>query len=105
MDLAYLDIETSWDKQITVIGIYREGLGTVQLIAPDISVERLGAALEGVRMVLTFNGAGFDLPVIEAALGIRLQSHHKHRDLMRDCHKQKLKGGLKKIEQRLGIHR
>src|SRR4051812_22304701 len=73
MDLAYLDIETSWDKRITVIGIYREGLGTVQLIAPDISVERLRAALDGVRMILTFNGAGFDLPVIEAALGIRLQ--------------------------------
>jgi uncharacterized protein len=105
MAFAFLDIETSWDRRITIIGIYRQSIGTVQLVAPEISVERLREALDGVRVLFTYNGGRFDLPVIEAALGIDLTTHHEHRDLMFNCWKNKLKGGLKKVEMRLGIHR
>lgn len=105
MALAFLDIETSWDKTITVIGVYRRGEGTLQLVAPDITRKRLREALAGVEIIFTYNGARFDLPVIEQALGIDLENHHAHRDLMLDCWKHKLKGGLKAVERRLGIHR
>lgn len=109
---AFLDIETSWNKTITVIGIYRSGesppagrQGTLQLVAPEITRERLVEALSGVEVIFTYNGARFDLPVIEQALGIDLESRHAHRDLMIDCWKHQLKGGLKAVELRLGIHR
>lgn len=105
MSYAYLDIETSWQRTITVIGIYRPGQGTAQLVAPHINRRRLLEAMDGVTEVLTYNGSRFDLPVIESFLGVALHRSHKHRDLMFDCWKHKLKGGLKRVEQHLGIHR
>ena len=105
MTCAFLDIETSWEKTITIIGIYRPGEGTTQLIAPEISRENLLQALEGAERLFTYNGSGFDLPVIRQWLGIDLASHVPHRDLMYDCRKRKLKGGLKGVERTLGIHR
>lgn len=105
MSYAYLDIETAWDRRITVIGIYRQDVGIVQLVAPHITPERLLEALEGVTTIFTYNGARFDLPVIAQALGIDLFERHGHHDLMHSCWKQKLKGGLKAVERRLGIQR
>jgi uncharacterized protein YprB with RNaseH-like and TPR domain len=103
--IAYLDIETSWQKKITVIGVYRPTRGTSQLVAPDISRRRLLDLLNGVRLIYTYNGGRFDLPVIDGHLGINLAEHFEHRDLMFDCWRNKLKGGLKAVEKRLGIHR
>ena len=105
MIYAYLDIETSWEKSITVIGIYKTGLGTTQLVAPQIDRDSLLSALEGAQRLFTYNGTGFDLPVIEKWLGVPLRQHVPHRDLMYDCWKKKLKGGLKAVERTLGIHR
>lgn len=105
MTCAYLDIETSWEKTITIIGIYRSGEGTTQLIAPDINRENLLQAIEGAQRLFTYNGSAFDLPVIRQWLGIDLSSHVPHRDLLYDCRKHKLKGGLKGVERTLGIHR
>ncbi len=105
MAFAFLDIETSWQRRITVIGIYRDDSGTVQLVAPDISRQRLMDVLYGVELIFTYNGGRFDLPVIAQHLGVDLRNHHDHRDLMHDCHKNKLKGGLKSVERQLGIHR
>jgi len=102
---AYLDIETSWEKSITVIGVYRSDQETVQLIAPEINREALLDALQGVDRLYTYNGTGFDLPVIERWLGLNLASMVPHRDLLFDCRKRKLKGGLKGVERTLGIHR
>ena len=105
MTCAFLDIETSWERTITIIGIYRSGEGTTQLVAPQINREKLLQALDGVKQLFTYNGTGFDLPVIEKWLGIALTKHILHRDLMFDCRKRKLKGGLKGVEKTLGIHR
>ncbi len=102
---AFLDIETSWERTITIVGIYRSGEGTTQLIAPQIERGSLLQALEGVDRLFTYNGTGFDLPVIEKWLGVSLAKHIPHRDLMYDCWKKKLKGGLKGVERTLGIHR
>ncbi len=102
---AYLDIETSWERTITVIGIYKSGESTLQLIAPKIDRKSLMEALEGVERLFTYNGTGFDLPVIEKWVGVALARTIPHRDLMYDCWKRKLKGGLKGVERTLGIHR
>lgn len=105
MIYAYLDIETSWEKEITIVGIYKSGCGTTQLIHPAVNRQALLDALEGVEKLVTYNGTGFDLPVIERMLGVALSRTIPHRDLMYDCWKKKLKGGLKGVERTLGIHR
>lgn len=102
---AFLDIETSWEKTITVIGVHKPGDGIRQLVAPRIDRDRLLEIMDGVDILYTYNGARFDLPVITAHLGISLEERCPHRDLMHDCWRHQLKGGLKAVEQRLGIHR
>ena len=102
---AYLDIETSFDGEITVIGIY---LGTgklVQLVGEEAGIERLGIALDGVKTLYTYNGSRFDLPLIVHQLGADLAREYQCRDLMYDCWRENLRGGLKKVEVRLGIDR
>ena len=109
---AYLDIETTGlsfrTSSITVIGLYLIG-GTgrrlVQLVGQDITLESLMAALDGVQTVFTYNGTRFDLPFIRSVLTVNLSSLCDHRDLMIDCWKNNLYGGLKAVERRLGIPR
>jgi uncharacterized protein YprB with RNaseH-like and TPR domain len=108
---AYLDIETTgldFSQRITVIGIYIEEDGEgrmVQLVGDDILADALHDALAGVETIYTYNGSRFDLPFIHARLGTNLCDRCHHHDLMYDCWKQGLRGGLKKVEIRLGIDR
>jgi hypothetical protein len=104
-ETAYLDIETSFSRAITIIGIHRPGRGTVQLVRPEADRERTMAVLEGVSRLVTFNGTCFDLPVIRGELGVDLKTRFDHFDLRYACARQGLKGGLKKIELLLGISR
>jgi uncharacterized protein len=108
---AYLDIETTgldFTQRITVIGIYIEEDGEgrmVQLVGDGILPDALHDALVGVEMIYTYNGSRFDLPFIRHKLGTDLTALYRHQDLMYDCWSQGLRGGLKKVEMRLGIDR
>ena len=109
---AYLDIETaglSCDyAEITVIGIYLVDYFSdrlVQLVGEDVTYNNLLASLKGVKNIFTYNGSRFDLPIIKSALDISLEKWIKHHDLMYDCWRRNLKGGLKFVEQQLGIPR
>jgi uncharacterized protein YprB with RNaseH-like and TPR domain len=102
---AYLDIETTFSGSISVIGIYRPDLGTIQLVGGGVSDLRLYECLDGVTTLVTFNGSGFDLPVIRKRLLADLKAEYDHRDLLYVCRKRGLRGGLKVVEQVLGIGR
>lgn len=109
---AYLDIETTGlspdYSKITVIGIHLvegETERFVQLVGDAITAESLLKALEGVGIIHTYNGSRFDLPFINAHLGVDLARDFAHCDLMYDCWQQNLYGGLKRVEQTLGIPR
>ena len=109
---AYLDIETTGLSRhyadITVIGIALEKsrkCSLVQLIEDDLYVQKLLESLEGVDEIYTYNGSRFDLPFIKVRLGVDLNRCFKHTDLMYDCWKQNLKGGLKVVEKLLNIKR
>ncbi len=109
---AYLDIETTGlsrhDCELTVVGIGLEKgrkIEVVQLIEDDLYEGRLLEALRGVDDIYSYNGSRFDLPFIEAKLGVDLKQCFRHRDLMYDCWQQDLKGGLKVVERKLGINR
>ncbi len=102
---AYLDIETAYNNSITVIGIYRPDGGTFQLVGGGVTDVNLYRALEGVGTIFTYNGGRFDLPVIRRCLQADLVQEYRHHDLMFDCWKHGLKGGLKKVELQIGIAR
>lgn len=102
---AYLDIETSFGGAITVVGLHTDDRGMIQLIGGKISDLALWQALEGVRTICTYNGNRFDLPVIRRQLGIDLAKEFRSRDLMYDCWRNGLYGGLKRVEGQLGIAR
>ncbi len=102
---AYLDIETTFQGAISVIGIYRPDCGTIQLVGGGISDVAIYDALDGVQTIVTFNGATFDLPVIRKRLYVDLKRDFDHLDLLAVCRKRGLRGGLKRVEEMLGIAR
>jgi uncharacterized protein YprB with RNaseH-like and TPR domain len=102
---AYLDIETSFGGEITVIGIFCPPERFIQLVGEEVNWTNLWNALEGVSEILTYNGARFDLPVIKRLVKLDLNRFFRCRDLMHDCWARNLYGGLKKVEEQLGIER
>jgi uncharacterized protein YprB with RNaseH-like and TPR domain len=102
---AYLDIETSYAGDITVLGIFRPPDGLVQIVQPEITSRSLLDALDGTDEVITYWGHRFDLPVITRLLGINLRQLFQSRDLADHCHRHGLYGGLKVVERALGIGR
>lgn len=102
---AYLDIETAFDGSISVIGIYRPDLGTIQLVGGGVRDMPLYDALDGVQTVVTFNGSSFDLPIIRKRLYADLKRDFEHCDLLYVCRRRGLGGGLKRVEMLLGIGR
>lgn len=105
MSKAYLDIETSFNGNITVVGILRQGKGFVQLVQDKIILHSIEDALRDMDTICTYNGNKFDLPVIKRELGLDLRQKFKSHDLMYDCWRLNLYGGLKRVEERLGIVR
>lgn len=102
---AYLDIETCAGGQVTVVGIFREDRGFFQLVGGQISDLTLAEALDGVDTLCTYNGDRFDLPILERQVRLDLRSQYRSLDLLRECRKAGLKGGLKRMEERFGIAR
>jgi len=109
---AYIDIETTglsrYDCDLTVIGIGLEKgreIELIQLFEYDLYDGKVLEVLDGVDELYTYNGSRFDLPFIERKLDVDLKQHFRHRDLMYDCWRHDLKGGLKAVERKLGIKR
>src|SRR3989304_3087086 len=109
---AYLDIETTGltptGCEITVIGIYLcrgQEAQFVQFVGRDICAGGVAEAQAGIDVLYTYNGSRFDLPFIHARLGVNLAEIFAHRDLMHDCWRNRLYGGLKGVERQLGIAR
>jgi len=109
---AYIDIETTglsrWRAELTVIGIGLEmgrKIKVIQLIENDLHEQRLLEALGDTDEIYSYNGSRFDLPFIKTKLGIALKKYFKHTDLMYNCWRHNLKGGLKAVERKLGINR
>jgi uncharacterized protein YprB with RNaseH-like and TPR domain len=102
---AYLDIETCFEGEVTVVGIYREDRGLCQLVGGQITDASVWDALEGVDTLCTFNGDCFDLPVLARRLRLDFRSCFTSLDLLRECRRVGLKGGLKRLEERFGIAR
>ena len=104
-DAIYLDIETTgYHGDITVLGMY-DGNQTMMFIRNrNLDKHLVKKALENYKIILTFNGSSFDLPVIKKYFG-DIVPKIPHIDLRHVCSKVGLTGGLKMIEKQLKIKR
>lgn len=102
---AYLDIETSFYGEITVVGIFIPPDEIIQLVGGMIEEYTIMKVLDATDVIFTYNGSRFDIPVIRRRVGLDLLNHFKSHDLMYDCWRQGLYGGLKAVEKKLGISR
>jgi hypothetical protein len=103
--IAYLDIETTGcagSDRVTVVGIY-DGSRTSTFVRGD-NLDDLRDVLDEYAMIVTFNGASFDLPFLRRHFR-GLQFHHLHLDLMHVLRRIGYTGGLKSIERQVGIER
>ncbi|MEZ6183798.1 MAG: ribonuclease H-like domain-containing protein [Planctomycetota bacterium] len=105
--VRYLDIETTGlgpDARITVVGI-SDGARALTLVAGStLTSAALARALRGATLLVTFNGARFDLPRLRRAFP-ELDWSLPHFDLAREGHTVGLGGGLKALQRRLDLPR
>ena len=103
-EAVYIDIETNgYYSGITVVGLC-DGIDTKTFVRGfNLHKHAIEKELSNYKMVVTFNGASFDLPVIERFFGIKLNVPHV--DLRFVCQKLGYTGGLKAIEKTLNIRR
>jgi uncharacterized protein len=101
---VYLDIETNSFGQITVVGLFGQS-GFTSLVEGDLLTRRrLCDELAQYDLLVTFNGASFDLPVLLASIqGLPLDQ--PHIDLCVLGRQLGYYGGLKAIGLQLGIQR
>ncbi|NLI74474.1 MAG: exonuclease [Euryarchaeota archaeon] len=106
-DCAYIDIETDGqyaNSNVTVVGIHRAGQTTTLVQGEDLNESNISKALEGAKMLITFNGSSFDLPILHYHFPMAVP-RLPHYDLRHACRRVGLTGGLKKIERELEIAR
>lgn len=102
---VFLDIETAGPfGDVTVVGLFGQGR-MVQLVRGETLTEaRLGEHLSQYDLLVTFNGAGFDLPCLRSQFP-RLPLDHAHLDLRFAGRALQWRGGLKQVERQAGIER
>jgi len=102
---AFLDIETTglWHHdKITVVGIY-DGKETKTYIYGK-NLDEINDELKKYKMIVTFNGTCFDLPFIQRRFP-EINFNQIHIDLRYFLKRLGLSGGLKVIEDEMGIQR
>ena len=103
----YLDIETtgvSRRSSVTVVGIYDGRRMHTLVDGQNLTEDNLKAILDHAGILVTFNGASFDLPIIDRAFPDCLPPV-PHLDLRHLLRRLGRVGGLKAIEREMGIER
>ncbi len=106
-DAAYLDIETdglSRDALVTVVTVHRKRGTTTLTEGIDLDAGTLSEALDGAKMLVTFNGSCFDVPVLRNSFP-EVDLDLPHYDLRFAARKVGHRGGLKPLEIEMGIAR
>jgi len=103
-ETAYMDIETTglspYGGIVTVVTVHGGG-ATRSFVAGD-DLEELPAYLARFQVLVTFNGSRFDVPFLLASFP-QLIVPPAHIDLRFLLYRIGHAGGLKRIEQRLGV--
>lgn len=101
---AFLDIETTglspYQGIVTVVAVHTPG--TTRSFIADDNLEELPAYLKRFGLLVTFNGIFFDVPFLQHRFP-QLIVPPAHIDLRFVLRRLGLSGGLKRIEQQLGL--
>ncbi|WP_027184095.1 ribonuclease H-like domain-containing protein [Desulfovibrio inopinatus] len=102
-ELAFVDIETdgSTENNITTIAYY-DG-EHVRTYVQGENIEQFAEDIQSSKVLVTYNGRCFDVPVLKRSFDIRLPK--AHIDLRNILCALGIKGGLKKCEKHFGLDR
>ncbi len=103
--IAFLDIETTGmtdDDAVTMVGLY-DGTRVRHYIKGE-NLQDFAQDLGDYQLLVTYFGAGFDVPFLRRRFPF-VAFDHLHLDLCPALHRLGYKGGLKHIEEVLGISR
>jgi uncharacterized protein YprB with RNaseH-like and TPR domain len=104
---CFFDIETTGLDQhyheVTTVSLHQAGETTTLVQGRDLNAAALRDAFADADLLVTFNGARFDVPFLETSFDVSLDQ--PHLDLMYPCKRLGLTGGLKRIERTIGIDR
>ncbi len=103
--VAYLDIETCPTRRsgdgITTVSMY-DGKKVFNYVRGR-NLEQFAADIQKYKVIVTYNGKCFDIPVLEKSFKMKInQAHIDLRHLLRSLG---YSGGLKGCEKKLGIDR
>jgi uncharacterized protein len=105
---VYIDIETTGSSpasgEVTVVGLHREGRTTSLVRGENLTTERLQEEVDHYMLLVTFFGSVFDVPYLCAKFP-QLRLPTLYFDLCFTARRLALHGGLKHIEQAMGIDR
>jgi len=104
---CFFDIETTGLDQhssvVTTVTVHQDGDTRTLVRGDDLTADGLRAAFADAGLLVTFNGARFDVPFLEGHFDVDLD--RPHIDLMPTCRKLGLSGGLDAVEDAFGIER
>lgn len=103
--VGYLDIETNGGvdaESVTIIGLY--AFGKFDVFVKGDNLASFADALERCSTLVTYFGTGFDIPMLKKAFPY-LPFDQLHIDLCPALRRLGHRGGLKRIEEQLGIQR
>lgn len=105
--ITALDIETTGLDQsrdyVTTVSLFDQTGARTYIRGQNLTVDRLTSELDEADLLVTYNGARFDIPFLEAEFGLSIDQ--PHLDIMYPCQSLGWRGGLKAVERRLGITR
>jgi uncharacterized protein YprB with RNaseH-like and TPR domain len=105
-EACFFDIETTGlnhtHDDVTCVTFHQGGDTETLVRGDDLTPENVRALLDAPLLV-TFNGASFDVPFLEESFDLSIDA--PHLDLMYPCKQADLTGGLKTIETEVGIER
>jgi uncharacterized protein len=104
-ETAFVDIETNGGfgyDAITVIGVY-DGKEYRHFVREQNLLDAAEELLK-YKLIVTYNGQNFDMPIIYDMFP-SIKRRHLHLDVMYPLRRLGYRGGLKKVEEALGITR
>ncbi|SDZ83274.1 hypothetical protein SAMN04488065_0645 [Haloplanus vescus] len=106
-DALFFDIETTGldaaRNDVTTVSFHRGGDTTTLVRGDNLTAGALREQFADAPLIVTFNGARFDVPFLEDSFDLAIDV--PHLDLMYPCRRLDLTGGLKPIEKEVGIDR
>lgn len=101
--VLFLDIETDSYGRVILIGMSDGYDSKLMVKGINLDADIFFKELDKYKLLVTFNGRSYDIPKIEKEFGIKISK--VHIDLKPLCVNLGWKGGLKEVEQLLGIER